>query len=159
MRGHPHIARKKIHPDSKYNNDKIAKFINYLMERGKKVAAQKIVYGALDIIKEKTKQDPVKIFEKAITNISPIVEVKPRRIGGANYQVPFPVPENRQFTLASRWLINAAGNKKGRPMAQKLAEELLAALDNQGDAIKKKEDMHRMAESNRAFAHFARFTR
>jgi small subunit ribosomal protein S7 len=159
MRGHPHIAKKKVHSDAKYNNDKVAKFINYIMERGKKVTAQKIIYGALDIIKEKTKQDPVKIFEKAMANISPIVEVKPRRIGGANYQVPFPVPEIRQFTLASRWLINAAGHKKGKPMAQKLAEEILAALDNQGDAIKKREDMHRMAESNRAFAHFARFTR
>ena len=159
MRGHPHIARRKIPVDVKYKSDKIAKFINYIMRRGKKTTAQKLVYEALDIIKEKTKKDPLKVFEQAIRNISPIVEIKPRRIGGANYQVPFSVPEVRQFTLASRWLIGAAKHKKGRPMAAKLAEELMLAVNNQGDAMKKKEDTHRMAEANRAFAHFARFTR
>ena len=159
MRGHPHIARKKIYADVQYKSDKIAKFINYIMRAGKKTTAQKIVYTALDIIKEKTKKDPLKVFEQAIRNISPMVEIKPRRIGGANYQVPFPVPETRQFTLASRWLIGAAKHKKGKSMAVKLAEEIMLAIDNQGDAIKKKEDTHRMAEANRAFAHFARFTR
>jgi len=159
MRGHPHIARKKIQPDFKYGSEKIAKFINYIMRRGKKTVAQKIVYRALDIIKEKTKKDPVKIFEQALSNVAPLVEVKPRRIGGANYQIPFPVPEVRRFTLAAHWLIGAAKNKKGKSMSVKLAEELLLAFDNQGEAIKKKEDTHRMAESNRAFAHFARFTR
>jgi len=159
MRGHPHIARKKIYADVQYKSDKIAKFINYIMRAGKKTTAQRIVYAALDIIKEKTKKDPLKVFEQAIRNISPMVEIKPRRIGGANYQVPFSVPEVRQFTLASSWLIGAAKHKKGKPMAAKLAEEIMLALDNQGDAIKKKEDTHRMAEANRAFAHFARFTR
>lgn len=159
MRGHPYIPKRKILPDPKFNSERIAKFINYIMRRGKKTVAQKILYQAFDIIKNRTKQDPLNVFEKAIKNASPSVEVKPRRIGGANYQIPFPVSEDRKFTLASRWIIEAARAKKGKPTKEKLAEELLAASQNQGDAIKKKEDVHRMAEANRAFAHFAHFTK
>lgn len=159
MRGRPYIAKRKILPDPKYNSEKIAKFINYVMRRGKKTVAQKNVYQAFAKIEDKLKQDPLKIFEKAIQNASPMVEVRPRRIGGANYQIPFPVSEQRQFTLASRWLIEAARAKKGKPMSEKLAEELILASNNQGEAIKKRDDTHRMAEANRAFAHFARFTR
>jgi small subunit ribosomal protein S7 len=129
------------------------------MRKGKKTIAQKIVYQAFEIIKSRLNQNPLKIFEQAINNASPIVEVRPRRIGGANYQIPFPVPDHRRFTLASRWIIEAAKAKKGKPMAEKLAEELIAASQNQGEAIKKKEDTHRMAEANRAFAHLARFTK
>lgn len=159
MRGHPYIPQRKIQLEPKYKSEKIAKFINYVMRRGKKTVAQRIVYQALENIKNKLKQDPLKIFDKAIQNASPMVEVRPRRIGGANYQIPFPVTERRQFTLASRWIIEAAKAKKGKPMAEKLAEELIATSQNQGEAIKKRDDTHRMAEANRAFAHFARFTR
>lgn len=156
MRGKP-ISKRKIQPDPKYQLFELAKFINYVMERGKKTVATKIVYQALDIIKEKTKKDPIEIFKGALENASPLVEVKSRRIGGANYQIPFPTNESRRFTLASRWLIDAAKSRKGRSMAEKLAQELLDALNNQGAAIKKKDDTHRMAEANKAFAHFARY--
>jgi len=159
MRGSPYIAKRKILPDPKYQSEKIAKFINYVMRKGKKTIAQKIVYQAFEIIKSRLNQNPLKIFERAINNASPIVEVRPRRIGGANYQIPFAVSDQRRFTLASRWIIEAAKAKKGKPMAEKLAEELIAASQNQGEAIKKKEDTHRMAEANRAFAHLARFTK
>ncbi len=156
MRGKP-FPKRKIKLDPKYQVANVSKFINYIMERGKKNTAVKIVYQSFDIIKEKTKQDPVKIFNKAIENISPQVEVRSRRVGGANYQIPFPTNETRRFTLASRWIIEAARKKKSRPMAEKLAQELLEASENQGSAIKKKEDVHRMAEANKAFAHFARY--
>jgi len=154
------MARKKtekrdIAPDAVYNSVAISKFINHIMERGKKTIAKKIVYKALDIIKEKTKKDPLEVFEKAIQNASPLLEVKSKRVGGATYQVPREVRGDRKFTLAVRWITGAAQAKKGRPMREKLAEELLAAANNEGTAIKKKEDTHRMAEANRAFAHFA----
>jgi small subunit ribosomal protein S7 len=132
----------------------LAKFINCLMVAGKKSVAQKVVYGAFDIL-AKQKKDPMQIFDEAIKNISPMVEVKSKRIGGANYQVPREVRGERKLTLATRWLIDAARSKKGKPMSEKLAEELLAASKNEGTAIKKKIDMHRMAEANKAFAHFA----
>lgn len=125
------------------------------MQRGKKTVARGIVYDSFALIKEKTKQEPLVVFETAIKNIGPIVEVKSRRVGGSNYQVPVEVGPQRRQALAFRWLIAAAQNKKGRPMAEKLAEELTLAAQNQGDAIKKKQDVHRMAEANRAFAHFA----
>ena len=147
--------KREIAPDATYNSVAISKFINYIMERGKKTIARKIVYKALDIIKEKTKKDPLEVFEKAIQNASPLLEVKPKRVGGATYQVPREVRGDRRFTLASRWIIAAAQAKKGKPMREKLAEELLAAASNEGTAIKKKEDTHRMAEANRAFAHFS----
>jgi small subunit ribosomal protein S7 len=156
---HKRAPKRKIAPDLKYKSEKIAKFINYVMRRGKKTLAQKIVYRSFDLIKEKTKKDPLKVFEQAVENAGPLVEVKPRRIGGANYQIPFPVNEARRFALACRWLIEAAKSKKGKPMAEKLAEEIILAAENQGAAVKKKEDTHKMAEANRAFAHLARFVK
>ena len=157
MRG-KQAPKRKIKPDPKYQLPQLAKFINYIMKGGKKNTATKIVYQALDIIKEKSKGDPIEIFKKAIENISPVVEVRSRRIGGANYQIPYPTNESRQFVLASRWIIAAAKAKKGsKTMAEKLAEELLDAAEKQGSAIKKKEDIHRTAEANKAFAHFARY--
>ncbi|MBI2356324.1 MAG: 30S ribosomal protein S7 [Candidatus Doudnabacteria bacterium] len=163
----PRKARTyKRHPatsDYKYNSLKVAKFINYVMERGKKSVAQKIVYAALDLIQDKMKSDPKAepkaIFEQAIKNVSPMVEVKGRRIGGANYQVPMEVAEPRRTTLGMKWVIAAARAKKGRPMAAKLADELMDAYNKIGTAMKKREDTHKMAEANKAFAHFARFQR
>ena len=124
------------------------------MSGGKKGVAEKIFYNALDIIKQKTKSDGVKIFEKAIENASPMVEVKSRRIGGATYQVPIEVPRDRKFFLASHWIINSATGRSGKPMSERLATEFISASNNEGGAIKKKEDTHRMAEANKAFAHF-----
>ena len=148
---------KKFHePDIEYERIDLARFINYVMKDGKKSTAERIVYNAFKKIKEITKDDPIKVFEKALENASPILEVKSRRVGGANYQVPHEVRPERRFVLAVRWIIGAARSKKGKPMATKLAEELIAASKNEGVAIKKKQDMHRMAEANRAFAHFAR---
>jgi small subunit ribosomal protein S7 len=151
--------RHKVSPDPKYNNVKVAKFVNYIMERGKKSVAQSIVYDAFDFIKEKTKEEPRQIFDTALKNVSPLVEIKGRRVGGANYQVPVEVFEPRRTTLGMRWLILAARNKKGKPMAIKLAEEIMEASNKQGFAFKKREDTHRMAEANKAFAHFARFNK
>jgi len=154
------MGRKKkvkriISPDPVYNNVTVAKFINQVMRQGKKTIARKIVYKAFDAIKEKTKKDPLEIFDSALKNAAPLLEVKPRRIGGATYQVPREVRGDRRMTLAMRWIIMAAKSKKGKPMREKLAEELMNAANNTGAAIKKKEDTHRMAEANRAFAHFA----
>ena len=140
--------------DLKYGNIAVGRFINYLMEGGKKSVAEKIVYDAFGTIEAKLKTSPIEVFEKAFENIAPAVEVSSRRVGGANYQVPRPVRPERQYMLAARWVIAAAGTKKGKPMAAKLAEELMAASKNEGTAVKKKLDMHRMAEANRAFAHF-----
>lgn len=148
-----------VSPDYKYNSVKIAKFINYIMERGKKTIASKIVYGAFDVIEKQMKADPKTVFEQAIRNVSPIVEVKGRRIGGANYQVPMEVQEPRKTSLGMKWIIDAARAKKGKPMADKLAGELMEAYNKLGAAIKKREDVHKMAEANKAFAHFARFQR
>ena len=148
--------KHSVTPDYTYSNAEIAKFINHIMQEGKKTIARKIVYGALDDIKTKTKKDPVEVFEKALQNVTPLVEVRSRRVGGATYQVPMEVRGNRGMSLAIRWMINAARAKKGKSMREKLAEELLAAYGNEGAAFKKKEDTHRMAEANRAFAHFAR---
>ena len=143
-------------PDFKFNNVALGRFINYLMEDGKKAVAEKVMYDALDIVKEKTKSDPSVIFDKALENVAPLVEVGTKRIGGANYQIPKEVRPDRKFTLASRWIIEVARNKKGKPMSERLAEELMSAANNEGAAIKKKQDTHRMAEANRAFAHFSR---
>ncbi|NCF75093.1 MAG: 30S ribosomal protein S7 [Xanthomonadaceae bacterium] len=156
MRGKRAIKRK-IKSDVKFNNLNVAKFINYLMERGKKTVAQKIIYESFDIIEKKTKKNPLTIFEQAIRNVTPILEVKGRRVGGANYQVPIMVKGTRKFQLASRWIITAAKARKGKPMREKLAFELMDAAKEEGSAIKKKQDVQRMAESNRAFAHFARY--
>jgi small subunit ribosomal protein S7 len=146
--------RRKILPDPVFKDLSISKFINFLMKGGKKGVAEKIFYNALDIIKQKTKSDGIKIFEKAIENASPSVEVKSRRIGGATYQVPIEVPNHRKFFLASHWLINSAAGQSGKPMSERLASEFISASNNEGGAIKKKEDTHRMAEANKAFAHF-----
>lgn len=155
MRGKPAVKRK-IEGDPKFNDQDVAKFTNYIMEQGKKTIAQKIVYDAFDIIKEETKQDPRHVFNKALKNIAPLVEVRGKRVGGANYQVPFQVRGDRRFILASRWLLVAARAKKGKAMSAKLAEEIIAAFKGEGAAVKKREDVHRMAESNKAFAHFSR---
>lgn len=141
-------------PDPVFQDLAVAKFVNYLMKRGKKGVAENIFYGAMDSIKQKTKTDGLKIFKTAIENASPQLEVKSRRIGGATYQVPIEVPKHRQFYLASLWIINASRGRKGKPMADRLALELIAAANNEGGAIKKKDDTHRMAEANKAFAHF-----
>ena len=147
---------KKFHePDALHGRIDIGRFINYVMKDGKKSTAEKVVYDAFEIVK-KTGENPTEVFEKALTNASPLLEVVSRRVGGANYQVPNDVRPERKFMLSVRWIISAARAKKGKPMAQKLADELLAAAKNEGAAIKKKQDMHRMAEANRAFAHFAR---
>jgi small subunit ribosomal protein S7 len=143
-----------IEPDPVYNNVDVEKFINQVMKKGKKTIARKIVYQAFDIVKEKTKKEPLEIFDLAIRNASPLLEIKSKRIGGATYQVPREVRGDRKLTLAVRWILLAARNKKGKPMREKLAAELIEAANNQGVAIKKKEDTHRMAEANRAFAHF-----
>jgi small subunit ribosomal protein S7 len=148
-------TKKIISPDPVYNNVTVAKFINQVMRRGKKTIAKKIVYKSFDIIKEKTKKDPLEVFEEALKNAAPLLEVKPKRIGGATYQVPREVKRERRVTLAMRWIIQAARFKKGKSLREKLAEELIGAANNTGWAVKKKEDTHRMAEANRAFAHFA----
>ena len=155
MRGKP-APKRNIIGDIKYNDTNVAKFINYIMRQGKKSVAQKIVYDAFSVIKTETKQDPRHVFNKAMKKLMPLVEVRGKRIGGANYQVPFQVRGDRRFTLGCRWLIEAAKNKKGKPMAKKLAREILDASQGEGVAIKKKEDIHKMAEANKAFAHFAR---
>lgn len=147
--------KRDYKPDLKYGSVATARFINYLMKEGKKSVAEKILYRTFDNIHKQTKQEPLQIFEKALENAAPAVEVVSRRIGGANYQVPREVRAERKFMLATRWILQAARAKKGRPMDQKLAEEILAASKNEGAAIKKKQDTHRMAEANRAFAHFS----
>ena len=148
------IKKRETLPDSVYDNIMVAKFINQVMRKGKKTTAIKIIYGAFDIMKEKTKKEPLDVFDLAIQNASPILEVKSKRIGGAVYQVPREVKGERRISLAMRWIIAAAKSKKGKTMKEKIAE-LIAASKNDGAAIKKKNDTHRMAEANRAFAHFA----
>jgi len=155
MRGKK-APKREIAPDLKFNNFLLAKFINAIMYSGKKTIAQKIVYGAFDIIAEKTKKDPMEIFNEALKNVGPTVETRSRRVGGANYQVPMPVRPERRTALTFRWILDATRKVKGMSMAEKLANELMAASQNQGDSIKKKMDVHRMAEANKAFAHFAR---
>jgi small subunit ribosomal protein S7 len=155
MRG-KQAPKRKIEGDIKYNDIDIAKFINYCMSGGKKTVAQKVVYTAFEIIKDKTKQDPRHIFNKALKKISPLLEVRGRRIGGANYQIPYQVRGERRFALGCRWLIAAAADRKGKPMSIKLADEILAASEGEGAAVNKRETVHRTAEANKAFAHFAR---
>ena len=143
-------------PDIKYQSEAISRFINTVMLDGKKDTARTVVYDALDLIAaQEGNPDPLETFETAIRNVAPLMEVRSRRVGGANYQVPREVPQQRRISLAYRWLINAARAKKGKPMAEKLADEIMLAVKNEGTAIKKKDDMHRMAEANKAFAHFA----
>ena len=149
-------AKHKIEPDYTYDSAKVSKLVNYVMEAGKKNVARKIVYGAFDLIKEKEKtENPVEVFDTALKNTGPVMEVRSRRVGGANYQVPVEVRPERRLALSMRWIIEAANSKKGKPMHEKLAEELIAASKNEGEAVKKRENTHKMAESNKAFAHFA----
>ena len=154
MRGK--VAKREIQPDIIYDSVLVAKLVNYVMRKGKKTVAAKIVYQAFDLIKKKTKKEPLDIFEGALKNAAPLLEVKPKRVGGATYQVPVEVRGDRKIALAMRWIIGAAKARKGKPMAEKLSEELILAYNNEGSTIKKKLDMHRMAEANRAFAHFSR---
>lgn len=149
------IVKKNIAPDTVYSDVMVSKLINHVMKEGKKSAARKIVYGAFDALKDKAKKNPLEVFQTAIENVAPLLEVRSKRVGGATYQVPVEVKGERRISLAFRWILNAARSKKGRPMKEKLADELLLAFKNEGSAIKKKEDTHRMAEANRAFAHFA----
>ena len=148
-------APKRIfYPEAKYQSFVLAKFINFIMYDGKKTTAEKIIYTALDKIKEKTKEDPIKVFNDAVNNIRPNLEVRSRRVGGATYQVPVEVKTKRSQTLALRWLLDATRKRKNKSMADKLINELMDAYQKKGSAIKKREDTHKMAESNKAFAHF-----
>ena len=147
---------REILPDSSYDSVIVSKFINTIMQNGKKNTAQKIVYGAFDIVKNQTKQEAMDIFEKALEEAAPKVEVRPQRVGGATYQVPREVKDKRALSLAMRWLIASAQKKKGKDMASRLAEEIVQASKGEGEAVKKKINVHKMAEANKAFAYLAR---
>jgi len=148
------VKKRQIVPDPKYHDALIAKFINGIMRRGKKSLAESIFYGALDIVKEKTHSDPAKAFRQAMDNVKPLIEVRPRRVGGATYQVPVEVRTERKNALAIRWIITAARARNDKTMVDRLSAELLDASNNRGAAVKKREDTHRMAEANRAFSHY-----
>lgn len=147
-------AKRDVLPDPVYGSKILTKLINKVMWDGKKSLAEKICYGALDIIKEKTKKDPLEVFEQALKNVMPVLEVKARRVGGANYQVPVEVRPERRLTLGIRWIVNYARLRAGKSMGEKLAAEIMDAANNTGAAVKKKEDTHKMAEANKAFAHY-----
>ena len=147
--------RRVVLPDPKYNSELVARVINYIMRAGKKTTAERIVYGAMGRIQEKSEQDPLGVLIKAIDNIKPRVEVKSRRVGGATYQVPVEISSRRQLALALRWLVQFSSSRRGMPMEQAVALELLDAFNNQGVCIKKREDTHKMAQANKAFAHYA----
>lgn len=146
--------KRDVAPDAKYNSKVVASFINMIMKKGKKSLAERIVYRSFDIVNEKLKKDPLEVFQNAVENVRPLLEVKSRRVGGATYQIPVDVNSRRGATLALRWMRNYARAKSGRPMEQKLADEIIDAYKRQGAAIKKREDTHRMAEANKAFAHY-----
>ncbi|RME77173.1 MAG: 30S ribosomal protein S7 [Chloroflexi bacterium] len=146
--------RRPVKPDLKYNSELVSRFINKLMVRGKKSLATRIFYEALDIVEQRAKKPGIEVFEQAIKNATPLIEVRPRRVGGATYQVPLEVRPERRQSLAIRWLVNSARARSGKSMAEKLAAELLDAANGQGATVKKREDTHRMAEANRAFAHY-----
>lgn len=148
------VPKREILPDPKYGSQKIAKFVNIIMYDGKKSVAEKVMYGAMELMAERTNKDALGLLEQALDNVSPMVEVKSRRVGGATYQVPVEVRDIRRQTLAMRWLIDAARKRSEKSMINKLAGELLDAAESRGAAVRKKEDTHRMAEANRAFAHF-----
>ena len=148
------ITKREILPDPKYKNALVARFVNNIMERGKKSVAEGIFYGAMDLIQKRTQEDPLKLFEKSVNNVKPIIEVKSRRVGGATYQVPTEVRPERRTALAIRWLIAYSGERSEKSMEEKLAGELIDAANNRGGAIKKREDVHKMAEANKAFAHY-----
>ena len=145
---------REIQPDSVYGSTLAEKFINSMMWEGKKTASQNIFYGAMDLIQERTNDEPLKLFKKAVENCKPLLEVKTRRVGGANYQVPIEVPQNRRTSLAIRWILAGSRARSEKSMAEKLANELMDAANNRGSAMKKKDDVHRMAEANKGFAHY-----
>ena len=146
--------KRKIEGDPKYNDYEVAKFVNLLMRGGKKSLAYATFYNAMDIIKSRTNEEPLSVFKKAMGNVKPKLEVKPRRVGGATYQIPIEVPTHRKLSLAIRWMLAAARARKGKPIAERLVEEILEAAKGEGASVKKKQDTHKMAESNRAFAHY-----
>ncbi|WP_020211071.1 30S ribosomal protein S7 [Gilvimarinus chinensis] len=148
------VAKREILPDPKYGNVTLAKFMNHVMISGKKSVAEKIVYGALDIVNDKLNRDPIEVFDEALENIAPLVEVKSRRVGGATYQVPVEVRPARRTALAMRWLVDYSRGRGEKSMPARLAGELIDASQNKGSAVKKREDVHRMAEANKAFSHF-----
>lgn len=148
------VPKREILPDPKYGNVELSKFMNVIMESGKKAVAERIIYGALDIIEEKTKKDPMEVFKEAIDNVKPMVEVKSRRVGGANYQVPVEVRPIRRLALSMRWIKEAARKRNEKSMAQRLANELMEAVEGRGGAMKKRDEVHRMADANKAFSHF-----
>jgi small subunit ribosomal protein S7 len=148
------IDKRIVPADPRFGSEVLQRFINKLMERGKKGVAERIVYSALDLVEERTGRDPIEVFSQAIMNTRPAIEVKPRRVGGATYQVPVQVPENRRESLAMRWLLQATKARPGKSMSEKLANEILDAFNNTGAAVKRREDTHRMAEANKAFAHY-----
>ena len=148
------VTKREILPDPKYKNALVARFVNNVMERGKKSVAEGIFYGAMDLIQQRTQEDPLKLFEKSVNSVKPIIEVKSRRVGGATYQVPTEVRPERRTALAIRWLIAYSGERSEKSMEEKLAGELIDAANNRGGAIKKREDVHKMAEANKAFAHY-----
>src|SRR5512136_1835330 len=148
------VRKREVLPDPKFRDSMIAKFINGLMRRGKKGLAERIFYGSLDIIKDRTHSDPIKIFSQAMDNVKPLIEVRPRRVGGATYQVPVEVRPERKTALAIRWIIGFSKQRSEKTMEEKLSAELMDAANNRGAAIKKKEDTHKMAEANKAFAHY-----
>ena len=149
------VPKREILPDPKYHNSEVAKFVNVLMTRGKKSVAERIIYGAMDQIQKRMGKDPVEVFMQALSNVRPMVEVKSRRVGGANYQVPMQVSARRQQSLAFRWIITAARDEKGKPMANRLSKELFDAAKGEGKAMATRETTHKMADANKAFAHFA----
>ena len=149
-----YIAKREVLPDPVYNSKVVTKLVNNIMLNGKKSVAQKIVYGAFDIVKEKEQRDPLEVFEEALNNIMPVLEVKARRVGGATYQVPLEIRPERRQTLGLRWLVRYARTRHEKTMAEKLAGEIIDAINGNGGAFKKKEDTHRMAEANKAFEHY-----
>jgi small subunit ribosomal protein S7 len=146
--------KREIEPDIRYNNRNVQILINHVLIKGKKSTSTRIIYGALDLIKENTQKDPIEVLELALKNVGPIMEVRPRRVGGATYQVPMEVDPNRRLTLAIRWILTATRARSGKSFAEKLSSELIEAANNQGSAIRKREETHKMAEANRAFSHF-----
>ncbi len=148
------VAKRKIVSDPLYNSTLVTKCVNVMMGGGKKSTAEQILYAALDVLKEKTGEDPIRVFNKAVENVKPVLEVKSRRVGGSTYQVPVDVRPDRRIALALRWIIGYSRSRSGRTMSEKLAAELLEAYNNTGGAIKKREDTHKMAEANKAFAHY-----
>jgi small subunit ribosomal protein S7 len=146
--------KRVVAPDPIFGDVLVTKLVNKIMQSGRKAKAESIVYGAIDVLKQKTGEEAIVAFRKAIENVKPLIEVRPRRIGGATYQVPFEVPEEKSVALALRWVVNSARSRQGKPMIEKLSQELLDAYNNTGSAVKKRDDVHKMAEANKAFAHY-----